>query len=303
MSVCTFRSIDYGAPVLKGEFGCLFDVLNTCLVTGYAANGGAGWTNPYFDTQDNNVLKSGLPGNGFCLRIADQYTDHANFGVIAGFSSMTGLNAGEDCTPTVLQSLYGVGVCKSFTVGSAIRDWLVIANQRFFYLFICGSNTADFSTTEGYCFGEFDSFKSADAFNCIITGREPTNFSVGSDYSYFATSGSTISFINNHWLMRSYTQIGTAVPCGQHYDISKALLPFPNPVDGNLYLSPVFITEPNMNCVRGKFPGLWAICHNKSYFNHGDTFTGNSVLTGKTFMVVRVYGNVFALETSDTWDD
>jgi hypothetical protein len=301
MTVSTFRSIDYGAPVLNGEFGAFFNVLNTCLVTGYAANGGAGWTNPYFDAQNNYVLRTGLPGYGFCLRIADQYTDHANFAVMAGFSSMTGLNVGEDCTPTVLQSLYGVGLCKSITANTVARNWLIVANQRFFYLFICADGSSDFTTAEGYCFGQFDSFRVDDEFNCILIGRDPVDFSIG-NYSYFANSGATNAAIGKHWLMRSYTQIGAAVPCGKHYDISKTALPFPNLVDGNLYLSPVFITESTLNCVRGKLPGLWAICHNKSYFNHGDVFTGNGDLAGKTFMVVKVYNGAFALETSDTWD-
>ena len=303
MSVQTYLASDSGALYLTGQVGSLENILISCLVAGYGSKQPAGWTNPYYDGLHNSVLKAEPLGNEFYLRLNDGYTGYENIMVMCGFSKMTALNTGDDATPSAVQSPFGVGVLKSITKDAIARGWMIVANNKFFYLFINHNSSSNFATADGYCFGEFISFRDInldpDKFNLIISGRSPTDYNNVSNS--FGTFSPTNESIPNHWLMRSYTQVGSSILCGKHSDTSKDLLPFPNPVDGNLFLSPVFVTEPTINCVRGRLPGLWNVCHNGAYFNHGDTFNGNGALAGKSFMIVKCNGRTYALETSDTW--
>lgn len=298
-SVNVYQASDNGALFLTGQAGKLHDILSSVLVTGYGSKPSAGWTNPYFDSSYNSVFKSEQVGNEFYLRINDGNTGNENVMLMAGFSEMTGLNSGIDQTPSVIPNPYGVGVLKSITKDSAARGWMIVANYKFFYLFINHNSSSNFESAEGYCFGEFISFREMDYYNLFISGRSGSDYTNTSDF--FGRYCATNEFLPNHHLMRSYTQVGSSILCGKHSDTSKNMLPFPNPVDGNLFLSPVFVTEPTLNCVRGRLPGLWHVCHSGSYFNHGDTFNGNGTMAGRTFIIAKVNGRTYAVETSDTW--
>jgi hypothetical protein len=299
MSVHTFTASDTGALFLTGEAGSLHNILLSSLVTGYGSKQPAGWLNPYTDSAFNSVLKAAPLGNEFYLRINDSNYSHENIMLMSGFSSMTDLNSGENATPSAISKPLGIGVLKSKTKDTTARGWIIIANHKFAYLFI-DHNGGDFNAAEGYCFGEFISLRQSDAFNFLVTGRDAEDYSnfVSSSFASFSLTDVSVP---NHYLMRSYTQIGSSIACGKHSDTSKDKLPFPNPVDGNLIMSSVFITEPASNCIRGRLPGLWNVCHDAAYFNTGDTFNGNGALYGRTFMIVKVNTRVYAIETSDTW--
>jgi hypothetical protein len=74
---------------------------------------------------------------------------------------------------------------------------------------------------------------------------------------------------------------------------------YPNPVDGSMIISPVYLHE--INAVRGVFPGFWFPCHAKPLVTN-DTLTGTGPLSGKTFEAFSIYynGQCF-IETSNTW--
>ena len=302
MTVKVFRAADPNAPILNGQVGTLTTVLYQCLVTGYGITESAGWTMPFFDNLENSVFRPGLPNNGFHLRLNDKITSYSNYAVMAGYLNMTDLNAGSDATPSATVNSLGVGIRKSTISSSLARDWTIIANHRFIYLIINTDGSSNYNKAECFCFGQFDSFKDGDLYNCLISGRNPTDYNNSLESDLFSLSKPTNESISDSHLMRSYTQLGSSVIFGKHFDTSKKLLPFPNTVDGNLFLSPVYIHEPQANSVRGKFPGLWNVCHNKDFFNHGDTFSGNGLLNGKTFMIIKVKNAAFAIEISDTWD-
>src|SRR3990167_8837593 len=66
-----YSSADASAPVLDGQVGSLNDVLYACLVTGYGAKTGAGWTRTYDDAaNDTSVYRQGA-GCQFYLRVDD----------------------------------------------------------------------------------------------------------------------------------------------------------------------------------------------------------------------------------------
>lgn len=300
MTVNCYRSTDAGSPVLTGQQGSLEALLLSCLVSGYNLKSPAGWSNPYFNAFNNSVFKAGVGGNEFYFRLTDDYLNHENIALISGFASMSDLDTGTERTPSITQSAYGVGILKSDSIDATGRGWIVLANHKIVYLFINHSSSSDFVDAEGFCFGEFNSFKSGDLFNCIVTGRDPTDYTIANTTNFGSYSAINTSIAYNY-LMRSYTGVGTSIACGKHADTSKNGLPFPNLVDGNLFLAPVYVHESGSQAVRGILPGLWHICHPASYFNTGDTFSGNGTLLGKEFLIVKVKNRVFALEISDTW--
>jgi hypothetical protein len=76
---------------------------------------------------------------------------------------------------------------------------------------------------------------------------------------------------------------------------------YPSPVDGGLYVTPIFLTESALGVVRGTMNGIWAPCHARP-LNNGDIFTGTGTLAGKVFEAFHhnTAGQIL-LETSNTW--
>ena len=98
---------------------------------------------------------------------------------------------------------------------------------------------------------------------------------------------------------------------GKHGDLSKGGgvqvlagggVAYPNPTDGGLYLSPVWVHEPAGPTIRGRLRGFWQLCHLYSGFTDGETFTGTGDLAGRTFTVMRQSANngAYCIETSAT---
>jgi hypothetical protein len=147
-----------------------------------------------------------------------------------------------------------------------------------------------------YCIGAFNSYLVNDAYNNFISSQMPS----------IVTSINTT--ISNHYCPRSYTQIGSSVAVGKHGDVAKSASAltlggggniYPNPVDGSMIISPVYLHE--INIIRGVFPGLWFPCHFIP-LGTNDTLTGTGPLSGKTFEAFSLFynGQCF-IETSDTW--
>lgn len=136
--------------------------------------------------------------------------------------------------------------------------------------------------------------------------------------------------IPGHYTARSYTQAGGSIGFGKHHDLFKAntilgsgannpwyafggvgdgsvSFPYPNPADGGLYASPIWVHH--SNAVRGALRGLWAPLH-VTPLTHNDTFSGAGPLAGKTFLAqasntfyrafVSTNSQLF-VETSNTW--
>jgi hypothetical protein len=82
-------------------------------------------------------------------------------------------------------------------------------------------------------------------------------------------------------------------------------LVFPNPIDGNLIISNVFVTHTSPGVVRAMIPGLKAPCH-RTPFSNLMVHVGDGDLAGKTFLAMSVGGSTASrgqvlVETSNTW--
>lgn len=307
MTVRVYQSTDASAPSLTGLAGALITVLDACLVNGYGSKAAAGWAKSYSGT--NKAVYRPSAGNRHYLRVDDSGGQWAR---VRGYETMSDVDTGTGLMPTEAQ-ISGGGYLNKGTNNSTVRGWILVADEKRFWLVMAVANTtiAD-STGAGYVmfFGDLVPFKSGDAHHTMLiasistsTGADPT----GS----LATALGTVT--GGHFLMRSYTQSGTCVTASKHSDAAKKTAAtmgnngsaYPDPVTGGILIAPLYANEAVALVVRGRIPGMWDVLHNLPA-TPGDTFSGNGDLAGKTFVLVDMNtGGVRcrgALEISDTWE-
>lgn len=320
MPVTLYTSEDAGAPpLLPNAAGSLITVLDACLVNGYGAKSGAGWSKPFSGT-NLAVYKQGAGSNGMYCRIDDSNGPTAR---VRGFEDMTDVSTGTAPFPTDAQVSGGDYIFKHDT-GAGSRKWMVIANHKAFYFwsqFDIGTTGANSGLT---FFGDIKTRKPGDAFHTMLMAANGTTKNNGTPTSCNDHGGIMAPmdyFCYGHYLARSYTQVGGSVAVGKRPETQRftngnysriysygfdwvrnfVFSPVPSLVDGALYLSPVVVSEYTAQVDRGQMPGLWNIDHFDA-FNPGDTFNATSGYhVGKTFVVLAIYGAHYALEITDTW--
>jgi hypothetical protein len=256
---------------------------------------GAGWTKPYSGTNLAAFRQGG--GNQRYLRIDDTTTITCR---VVGYESMSDVNTGTGPFPTAAQFTGGLYFQKSQTADATnAREWIIIADDRQFFLWVNWDSTTSHGGTPLVTFGDFVSYKSGDAYNTHLLANI-SGAIAGFRFSYINAQVQTAD--TGHYVPRSYTQIGTSMPCARVSDYSKGNaqlnmgaatatgLPYPHPVDGGLWMAPVWIAETAttalQSVVRGVMNGVWNPLHAKP-FNTGDTFQGTGDLSGKTFFVLN----------------
>lgn len=297
MTVRIYYGIDGGAPILSKNVGTLANILTACLVDGYGDKEGAGWTKLFLDA-NRVALRQGKVSNNKILYVNDNVSSYPQLAYLRGFNSMSDINTGEGEFPSGAQASLGVHVYKSAGLANEMRNWTLLATESTFYLQINATNTFNSANSIMYGFGDFSSFKSGDVYNSFFIGS--TNVNLYSD-DYFGKSSTIDTAIeDSHFLERSYSLLNGPVLSGKHWDSAKDGCTFPNPVDGSLIMSPIWLTEPGV--LRGKLNGIYKVSHSSQSFNHGDTFSGTGIYAGKLFQIMRVQDDIcFAFEVSDTW--
>ena len=327
MTVRVYRSTDASAPVLSGTAGTLISVLDAVLVNGYGAQVAAGWTKPFSGTNLASY-RQGTGSNNFYLKVRDDAStaDGALGATLRGFEVMTTVTATDSSVdgtgpfPTVAQAATGDLLRKSSVADSSQRSWIIIADQRTFYMFVLTGDAA--ASYYSSMFGEIYSFKTSDGFRTAIASRTATG---GTQATELFGLMNTSAFVNasGHFLARDASGTAGAIACSAQGNVgcNGALvstspsfsgngnaLGMKNVTDHKVYMFPIRVAHTQGgNTVRGRFRGLWQAGHNTSNFSDGDTFTGSGSLAGKTFMTIKSIGvsaipGSFFLEISDTWD-
>lgn len=350
MTVRLYRHDDTSAPVLTGQAGSLTTLLDAVLVNGYGSQTAAGWSIAQ-TTTNKRGYKQGAGGNhptGIHLYVDD--TGPGSAGArearVCGFEGMTAVTpVGTGQFPNSTQSAIGNGylvIRKSNTNNSEARKWYIVADAWTFYLFIeMGDNGPPVSVGTGFMFGDFESYKSGDAYAQMIIGRQVENNTEGwNDNFSCINAGSDYGTNNNmpgHFFSRHWNQLAVSVRGGKltnmpvtagaslwpgdnqiqclETDVAPGyssrnpqFFPYPNPVDGSLWMAPFFV---NQNGLRGYLKGLWCPQHHLP-LNPGDTFTiASGNLSGKSFVAVHgvhrrgdnntLQPSQYFLEFSDTW--
>lgn len=269
---------------------------------------GSGWTKPFADGTYVAAYKQPAGSNGFYLRVDDNSSATVARG--QAYETMTNVSSGLTPFPTSAQLAGGVHIVKSDVASSATRPWILISNGPMMYLFVNHDNSATWAVANGVMFGDLKSYKAGggDAYGTIIAGNTASSYSNNFMYSLVS---SIASVTNGHWMARSYTGIGGSITVSKSSDTVKsqnsnvgvAGMPYPSPIDGGLYVSPLWISEPSPTLsVRGELPGLWNPLHARPLAT-GDVWTPSSgSLVGKVFEAINLYSSAqIFIETSDTW--
>lgn len=314
MTVKVFTNTDDNAPVLTGQDGSLINLLDKCLVYGFGTSQSLGWSKPFSGT--NLAVYRQPSGAQRYLRIDNVNTqNNSTYNAKArAYESMSDVSTGSGPFPTVEQSSSGLVWRISGTNNSTARNWLMIGDEKFFYLIIEDGATAGYRSLK--FFGDFSSYQSGDLYNQIIGGAHDVTIQYSPLYQSIDIPGSQDQLKAGLYVARNYTQIGsstTAIIPFDGYQFTRAtpgsapVGVWPqmlNPATGDLLFGRFYLSD--RVSLRGEMPGMWApLFKCTDVFNHGDVITGIGNLAGRTLKLLRLqdgYGVQWAaIETSNTW--
>jgi hypothetical protein len=260
----------------------------------------AGWTKPYSGVNKAAYRLGG--GTQRYLRIVDDGTGAATYARGVGYETMSDVDTGTGDFPTSAQLSGGLYWYKSSTADATARPWVAVATNEFFVLHV-NVNSGTGSQSAAFAFGDINSYNGSDAYHTIHIAGNTSTVTSGGNLHKLSTTG-----ITGNYMARSYTQLGTSIQVGKTSDAAKGSgtamgaggLTYPHPVDGGLYLAPVWVNE-SAGVVRGVLPGIWNPLHSLP-LSDGDTFDGLGALAGKSFKALTVANtSQIFLETSNTW--
>lgn len=276
-----YRSTDPGAPLLSGVPGAMLALLDAILVDGYGVGSGRkeglGWTKEFGGVNIRAYRNSPASGTGYFLRVDDTA---ARSCLLRGYSIMSDLNTGEDATPSLALKAPGSMWEKSTVASSAIRHWIAVGTERFFYLFVdTGGNygTQGLAGTHGHYAGDIASMKPGDRHHFVVSYK-------GSDSE--ASSSVGYAFKARRWDdfgnadSQTSAYIGrsmSGVPGSVRSFVSAACITanlalgsqsthptYPYIGNGGLLYSTVDILE-NVMQPRGFLPGIYAPIHRRPF--------------------------------------
>lgn len=287
-----YRWDDGNAPVARGERRSLCDILYACLVTGYGTKPGAGWTRDFVNaTFDRAGFRNNpVTGTGFFLMVNGATTANAYDHGVQGFEVLTSENDG-------LFPMAGYNIRTSNSANTTARPWVLIADDRAFYLIIWPTIAATSAPTNSNLdvyslfFGDFIAEKPDDAYACgIMGGLNNYHGSWGYAWDSTATTGNSWDGLcssrrSNGSGSAAYAAIirGGGPGCqsgGYMGQVGKAY------TQGD----PIYITRPYINdcaahTIRGYLPGFYYPCHPLA-FNQLATVSSD----GMDFLSTRNYG-------------
>ena len=306
-----YKSTDTSAPVLVGGVSSLINLLDKCLVTGYGSATPAGWTKPYTGTDKacfRNSLAAG--GTGMHIRVSDAGTGTggAREALVRAYFTMTDVDTGTIETPTVAQ-LASVVWRKSDTVDSTPRAWILIADERSFYLWIDTGTSSNGNSC--YAAGDFDSYIAGEAYPFFITGRNSQSAggllaSTGNEPGLMTTVSTALAAPSTYgiWLARGYSGSGNPVLSGlmcptmpgNSFTIGGSSA-ISNPSLGsglNFYQPGIICAEAT---VRGRMRGVYVPLNSHAGVAAGTEITNPPGLTG-TIVAMRHYSSQNAAVTA-----
>ena len=260
----------------------------------------AGWVSPFVGTNIATYKSPDLAATGCVLRVDDTAKRYSR---VVGYEAMTDINTGTGQFPTTAQRSGGSYWSKSSTADSVTRSWRLFADGGALYL--CVSPSASYPMwCELVVFGDIVPAKSGDAYACVISGAD-SDMSTGSAQSY-ANGLYSAPALANIFTPRAYTGVSSSQQMVRRFTslISNTDIysggddvPFPNPADGGLYLTPFNIFDGADKTYRGYLPGLSAVPQKilDSTFVSGDIVNGTGNSVGRKLLAISMsYSNLSA---------
>lgn len=262
-----------------------------------------GWTKPFSATNMGAYKPSDAQATGMYLRVDDTGSVTARHARVWGCEAMTDINtyAGQFPTTTLLNG--GLYWGKSTTLDTVARNWFIVGDERSFYLGVAPNPTNPTNGSLIYFFGDLVPQGSADQYHCLLSGPISDYTSYGSGVIFYCMSSGGPG-AGSGYFPRLNSQLGGAISAfragamnwGNDYSGSGSygggMLPnFPNPIDGAVLVTPVFVFEASGTTkgLRGTCPGLYhlPVAGSNTAYNHLDLVTGVDTLPGKTLLAVR----------------
>ena len=264
-----------------------------------------GWARPFASGNVAAYRQAPRAGrNAYYLRVQDNLANASEARVI-GYETMSDLNTGTYPFPSDQWYPPYIVWRKSATNDATARPYYVFADARTIVLFTHSHRYGgDFRLL--LYFGDIVPLASQDPYACMLIGGvvDGALFNRG-------LSGEVPTYpVDGHVLARDYTGNLTAVEAGKHWDFAKCAwcadvpmggtpnaLPWPNPPDGKIWLSPVWVNEADdvgtWRNLRGYLRGVWAPLHNVPAQAFGSVIHGVGHLAGHRYVLVGplVYDN------------
>lgn len=186
--------------------------------------------------------------------------------------------------------------------GVGNRNWVLVGDDRLFYLFCTNQAGFNWYGRNAYCFGDLESFKPGDQFaTALVADDVYWSNSSGGHFSYPGQYNGyglvqSLEFAGKV-LLRSHTQIGnperfgvTSLNLNNSQQIcGRGPMPFPNGPDYSLWLLPTYVREESGH-MRGMMPGMYWMPQNRPYSDQ--TLVDNVVgQEGRRFLLVRTQYN------------
>jgi hypothetical protein len=182
--------------------------------------------------------------------------------------------------------------------GGGNRNWVLIGDDRLFYLFVTNAAGYGWYGRNGYCFGDITSFKPADNYATVLAAEDIYWSNSSSGYSSYPGQyngyGLTQSLeFTAKVLLRNHTQVGNPVRFGLtslntnngQQVCGRGPMPFPNGPDYSLWLLPTYVRQEDGH-MRGLMPGMLWMPQDRPYSDQ--TIVDNVVgQTGRKFLLVR----------------
>lgn len=331
MTVRVYRSTDGSAPTMARSIGAMITFLDAILVNGYGAKTAAGWTKSFSGT--NKAVYRAGGGTQAYLRVDDSTQANYSANVAGGtgasdVDTLTGRFPTEGSTANVFDK-------------TSNNNWIVIANNKAFYMFMGGDLTlwsAPYNNPNvfnAFFFGDITAHSSSDTGRALLgcgSGTGIQNPTVGN------MSGAPCAI-----QMSASNVFSAAYPTSEAYMALDANLRSPAPrarleclgvnnsatsyyqnvhpfLGFDIRRIEVFSHvdyRPEVIVSRGFMPGIYLPRSMQGFgWKGGQTWSGTGADSGKTFELINTVSTMWTaamggiagvmpliVETSDTWDN
>ena len=285
-----FSSTDTSAPTCSGLAGALTTLLDAVLVNGYGSKSGLGWTIVDSGTNWRVYRHNPVTGTGMYLYVNDAATGSggAKEALLRGYQTWdVATHTGSLPFPTSAQVSGGIVWKKSNTADGTARPWVVLGNERCFYIGL----DANSGVRQLYFAGDIREFKAGDARHYLLSGGETQNVSMSSVVSntlliglpvhsfdsayttgYFAANAAA-STNSVRASVQDAPQLGnTALHTYCFGTIQGGARVYPGAVSGGLDVARIQLFE-GTRMERGEWPGVYQPLHSMA-FDDLTVFTG-----------------------------
>lgn len=251
----------------------------------------AGWQQVFSGTNITCLKPTVVEATGCVLRVDDTGTTNAR---VRAYEAMTDVNTGVGPTPLDSQCSGGLWWPKSGTANATACPWVLVADDRGFYLAISPQGADRYTILYA---GDIASLKSGDAYGYLLTGNQDNQTDISS-VPDGCVGWSHRSARTGAYLVRSHTAIGQSIAAqriGSHHNGSTADAyagtagyswgVYPNGPNNGLMTGALEVFALG---IRGKLPGLLHPVQDcGTAFSTGATVDGTDDLAGRRLLAVR----------------